>query len=181
MVFLRQDHPLLKQEWSLENFLACPQISMIWEANDTWALDNVLNDEGLKRHVPIMVSSFEQALHIASQSSHELIAIAPSYCTSYAQRHHGNLIAKPLPLAEQLYTQLDIHFILLWHKRHNQDAKVMWLRNEIKGSIGKSHNLASARSFSCKFTGQFSQSEYLLEHGALGMIVDNHYQIIRQY
>ncbi|QOH78440.1 HTH-type transcriptional regulator YidZ [Plesiomonas shigelloides] len=131
-VFLRQDHPLLKQEWSLENFLACPQISMIWEANDTWALDNVLNDEGLKRHVPIMVSSFEQALHIASQSSHELIAIAPSYCTSYAQRHHGNLIAKPLPLAEPLYTQLDIHFILLWHKRHNQDAKVMWLRNEIK-------------------------------------------------
>ncbi|WP_234919558.1 hypothetical protein, partial [Aeromonas veronii] len=27
--------------------------------------------------------------------------------------------------------QLEIAFILLWHKRHNQDAKVMWLRNEI--------------------------------------------------
>ncbi|WP_420481746.1 hypothetical protein, partial [Aeromonas veronii] len=28
--------------------------------------------------------------------------------------------------------QLEIAFILLWHKRHNQDAKVMWLRNEIR-------------------------------------------------
>jgi len=27
---------------------------------------------------------------------------------------------------------LEIAFILLWHKRHNQDAKVMWLRNEIR-------------------------------------------------
>ncbi|HHQ4923316.1 TPA: LysR family transcriptional regulator, partial [Aeromonas veronii] len=26
VVFLRKDHPLLEQKWSLENFLACPQI-----------------------------------------------------------------------------------------------------------------------------------------------------------
>lgn len=132
VVFLRKDHPLLGQKWSLENFLACPQISMVWEANDTWALDSLLEDEGLKREVPIMVASFEQALHIASQSSHELIAVAPSYCGGYASRHHGNLIAMPLPLPEKLYAQLEIAFILLWHKRHNQDAKVMWLRNEIR-------------------------------------------------
>lgn len=132
VVFLRKDHPLLGQEWLLENFLACPQISMVWEANDTWALDNLLEDEGLRREVPIMVSSFEQALHIASQSCHELIAVAPSYCAGYAAKHHDNLVAMPLPLSEDLYQQLEIAFILLWHKRHNQDAKVMWLRNEIR-------------------------------------------------
>ncbi len=48
VVFLRKDHPLLQQKWSLENFLACPQISMVWEANDTWALDSLLEDEGLE-------------------------------------------------------------------------------------------------------------------------------------
>ncbi|MFB2864056.1 HTH-type transcriptional regulator YidZ [Aeromonas sp. MdU4] len=132
VAFLRKDHPLLQQKWSLENFLACPQISMVWEANDTWAFDNLLEEEGLQREVPIMVSSFEQALHIASLSSHELIAVAPSYCTGYASRHHDNLIAMPLPLPEKLYVQLEIAFILLWHKRHNKDTKVMWLRNEIK-------------------------------------------------
>ena len=83
-----------------------------------------------------MVASFEQALHIASQSSHELIAVAPSYCAGYAARHHDNLIAMPLPLPESLYKQLEIAFILLWHKRHNQDAKVMWLRNETKRLYG---------------------------------------------
>lgn len=38
----------------------------------------------------------------------------------------------PLPLPEALYQQLELTFILLWHKRHNQDAKVMWLLNEIR-------------------------------------------------
>lgn len=137
VVFLRRDHPLLAQRWSLDNFLACPQISVVWEANDSWALDNLLEDEGLHRQVPIMVASFEQALHIASQSSHELIAVAPSYCGGYASRHHPNLIAMPLPLTEVLYQQLEIAFILLWHKRHNQDAKVMWLRNEIRRLYGE--------------------------------------------
>ncbi len=56
VVFLRKDHPLLQQKWSLENFLASSQISMVWEANDTRALDSLLEDEGLKREVPIMVA-----------------------------------------------------------------------------------------------------------------------------
>ena len=36
------------------------------------------------------------------------------------------------PTLEALYQQLELTFILLWHKRHNQDAKVMWLLNEIR-------------------------------------------------
>ena len=81
--------------------------------------------------------SFEQALHIAAQKSHELIAVVPSYCADYAARHHPDLIPMPLPLEESLYAQLEIAFILLWHKRHNQDAKVMWLRNETKRLYGQ--------------------------------------------
>ena len=38
----------------------------------------------------------------------------------------------PLPLDEALYRQLDIAFILLWHKRNNHNTKVLWLRDEIK-------------------------------------------------
>ena len=136
VVFLRKDHPLLGQTWSLTRFLACPQVSVVWEASDSWALDDLLEDEGHRRQVPIMVASFEQALHIAAQKSHELIAVVPSYCADYAARHHPDLIPMPLPLEESLYAQLEIAFILLWHKRHNQDAKVMWLRGEIRRLYG---------------------------------------------
>ncbi len=136
MVFLRKDHPLLGQTWSLTRFLACPHVSVVWEASDSWALDDLLEDEGHRRQVPIMVASFEQALHIAAQKSHELIAVVPSYCADYAARHHPDLIPMPLPLEESLYAQLEIAFILLWHKRHNQDAKVMWLRGEIRRLYG---------------------------------------------
>ena len=51
---------------------------------------------------------------------------------SYASLHHDNLISLPLPLEETLYRQLDIAFILLWHKRNNYNTKVLWLRDEIK-------------------------------------------------
>jgi DNA-binding transcriptional LysR family regulator len=111
-------------------------VSVVWEASDSWALDDLLEDEGHRRQVPIMVASFEQALHIAAQKSHELIAVVPSYCADYAARHHPDLIPMPLPLEESLYAQLEIAFILLWHKRHNQDAKVMWLRGEIRRLYG---------------------------------------------
>lgn len=132
MVFLRRDHPLLAQKWSLNNFLACPQVSVVWEGNDEWALDGLLAEQGLRRHVPVRVSSFEQALHIAAQQSHDLIAVAPSYCAHHAAKHHPNLMTMPLPLDEALYRQLDIAFILLWHKRNNHNSKVTWLRDEIR-------------------------------------------------
>lgn len=131
VVFLRNDHPLL-QQWTLENFLACSHCSVVLEVKETWSLDMLLEDQGLQRKVPIMVSSFEQALNVASQSNHELIAVAPSYCAGFAAKYHPNLVTMPLPLPDKLYKQLEVTFILLWHKRHNQDAKVMWLLNEIR-------------------------------------------------
>ncbi|MGY3912283.1 hypothetical protein ACW5XW_17635 [Aeromonas piscicola] len=60
------------------------------------------------------------------------ITAAPSYYASYASVHHDNLISLPLQLEETLYRQLDIAFILLWHKRNNYNTKVLWLRDEIK-------------------------------------------------
>ena len=132
VVFLRQDHPLLRQPWSLDKVLACSHCSVVLEVQETWSLDMLLEDEGLQRKVPIMVSTFEQALNVASQSHHELIAVAPSYCAGFAAKYHPNLVTMPLPLPERLYKQLELTFILLWHKRHNQDAKVMWLLNEIR-------------------------------------------------
>ncbi|MFB2864054.1 HTH-type transcriptional regulator YidZ [Aeromonas sp. MdU4] len=132
VVFLRKDHPLLQQEWSLEHFLDCSHCSVVMEVLETWGLDLLLEDEGMARKVPIMVSSFEQSLHIASQPDNDLIAVAPSYCAGHAAKYHPNLITMPLPLPEELYQQLELTFILLWHKRHNQDAKVMWLLNEIR-------------------------------------------------
>ncbi|MFM5396015.1 HTH-type transcriptional regulator YidZ [Aeromonas veronii] len=132
VVFLRRDHPLLRQLWSLENFLACSHCSVVLEVKETWSLDMLLEDEGLKRNVSVMVSSFEQALYMAAQSQQELIAVAPSYCTAFAAKYHPNLVTLPLPLPERLYSKLELTFILLWHKRHNQDSKVRWLLQEIR-------------------------------------------------
>ncbi|HDO1310165.1 HTH-type transcriptional regulator YidZ [Aeromonas veronii] len=132
VAFIRDDHPLHSKEWNLVNLISYSQVNVVWEGSRDWALDYLLTDIGLSRNIPIYVSSFEQALHIASQDCHELIAVVPSYCTEHAKKHYPNLISKPLPLTDEQYQQLHIYFILLWHKRNNNNTKIIWLRNEIE-------------------------------------------------
>lgn len=76
---------------------------MVLEVLKTWGLDLLLEDEGFARKVPVMVSSFEQSLYIASQADNDLIAVAPLYCAGHAAKYHPSLIAMPLPLSEELY------------------------------------------------------------------------------
>lgn len=96
-VWLREDHPALQEEWNLETFLRYPHISICWEQSDTWALDDVLQEMGLKRNIAMSLPGFEQSLFMAAQPEHALLATAPHYCHRYNQLHHLPLVARPLP------------------------------------------------------------------------------------
>ncbi len=61
-VWLRADHPALREEWDLAAFLRYPHITICWEQRDTWALDDVLQELGYKRNVALTVPGFEQSL-----------------------------------------------------------------------------------------------------------------------
>ncbi len=94
-VWLREDHPALQEEWSLDTFLRYPHISICWEQSDTWALDDVLQEMGRKRHIALSLPGFEQSLFMAAQPDHTLIATAPRYCQHYNQLHQLPLVAPP--------------------------------------------------------------------------------------
>lgn len=57
-VWLRADHPALREEWDLAAFLRYPHITICWEQRDTWALDDVLQELGYKRNVALTVPGF---------------------------------------------------------------------------------------------------------------------------
>ena len=94
-VWLREDHPALQEEWSLDTFLRYPHISISWEQSDTWALDEVLQEMGRARNIALCLPGFEQSLFMAAQPHHTMLATAPRYCQRYNQQHH-------LPLEEAL-------------------------------------------------------------------------------
>lgn len=132
MVYVRKDHPVLDQEWNLATFLSYPHINVVWERTESWALDEILIEQGLTRNVNLTMASFEQALYVAEKPEHEMITTAPRYCQSYCQQLHPNLVALPIPLEDDQQEKLKIPFTMIWHKRNNQNPKIRWLRDTIK-------------------------------------------------
>lgn len=130
-VWLREDHPALREAWDLDTFLRYPHISICWEQSDTWALDDVLQEMGRKRHIALSLPGFEQSLFMAAQPDHTLIATAPRYCQHYNQLHQLPLVARPLPFDAQQREKLMVPFTLLWHKRNSHNPKIVWLRQAI--------------------------------------------------
>ncbi|MGF1682218.1 HTH-type transcriptional regulator YidZ [Photobacterium minamisatsumaniensis] len=135
MVYMRSDHPATKQPWSLETFLQYSHITVLWEARESWALDEVLAAKGLKRNVSLSVSTFEQSLFMAAQPNQLMFTTAPGYCREYIKHHHPNLIAKPIPLENEDTHGLDVPFTLMWHKRNTHNPKLIWLRKAIKEMV----------------------------------------------
>ncbi|AXN30126.1 HTH-type transcriptional regulator YidZ [Vibrio coralliilyticus] len=138
-VYLRDDHPALKQEWNLDTFLRYTHINILWEKSETWALDNVLAEQGLSRTSTLTMASFEQSLFMAAQTGHEYITTAPNYCEHYVKQLHSNLISLPIPVEEEFKQKLMIPFTLIWHKRNAYNPKINWLRENIKQLSMRNH------------------------------------------
>ena len=130
-VYLRKDHPALQQEWDLDAFLAYPHINIQWEGRDTWALDEMLADLGLRRDIALSLTSFEQSLFMAAQAGQTMIATAPGYCRQYMQQFHPELTSIPIPIASVAGRELTVPFTLLWHKRNSRNPKLMWVKDAI--------------------------------------------------
>lgn len=135
LVFVRADHPILREEWNLDNLLKYSHISTVCGNRISWAFDDLLHSMGLARNIQLSYSSFEQSLLMTSQSGHLLITSAPGYCQHYVNEFHLDLVSLPLPLEHVLYQQLDIPFLMLWHKRNSYNSKTLWLREQIKNGI----------------------------------------------
>jgi Transcriptional regulator len=135
-VYLREDHPALQEEWNLETFLRYPHISICWENSDTWALDEVLQESGLKRQIALSLPGFEASMFMAAQPNHSLLATAPFYCQHYNQQHGLKLVTRPIPLEQALLDKLAVPFTLLWHKRNGHNPKLIWLKSLLKDLYG---------------------------------------------
>lgn len=130
-VWLREDHPALREEWNTETFLRYPHISISWEQSDTGAGRCAAGD-GTQTHYRPEPTGFEQSLFMAAQPDHALIATAPVYCQRYNQLHQLPLVARPLPFDTAQLEKMRVPFTLLWHKRNSHNPKIVWLKDTIK-------------------------------------------------
>jgi DNA-binding transcriptional LysR family regulator len=131
VVYFRDDHPALEEEWNLDTFLKYSHINIMWEKSETWALDEVMIEIERERHIGLTLPSFEQSLFMAAQPHHTMLATAPKYCQHYTKQAHPNLISLPIPLDEEQLNKLVVPFTLIWHKRNAHSPKIRLLRDVI--------------------------------------------------
>lgn len=115
---VRQDHPLVQQEVSAEQYTAWPHVLAWREGLNTGSIDHSLGALGLKRDIMTIVDGFSAALALARGS--ELIATVPEKHTA-GLLHGMHTFALPLPI--NTFT-----LSLLWHPRLDGDAAHKWLR-----------------------------------------------------
>jgi len=126
VALVREDHPLLTQDWGLDTFLAYGHINLLLTGIQHWLLDDVLAEYGRYRQIQISLADAFNAMDLCQRS--ELILCMPA---RYANNmlHQFKLKLLPIPVAMQPGS-----YVLAWHQHFEQDSAHQWLRQKIISS-----------------------------------------------
>jgi DNA-binding transcriptional LysR family regulator len=120
-------HPLVSGRITLRRIAAVDHVNVSRRGRTHGALDDVLDDKGLSRHVVAVVSTFTAAAHIITSS--ELTGlISAGYATQVAALTGAHVYEVPAPLPTLPISQA-------WHIRYDLDAAHHWLRRQVEDVV----------------------------------------------
>lgn len=120
VTLMRTGHPAAEKNLTLKRYLGLGHIVVSITGVGPAPIDEALARIGCQRRVQVRVPSFLAALEIAAQS--DLVTTLPSSLARTAAAV-GRFTARPPPLDLGSFTMS-----LLWHGRHQEDARHVWLR-----------------------------------------------------
>ncbi|WP_100754110.1 LysR family transcriptional regulator [Vibrio salilacus] len=123
MCLVRNNHPALKQPWTLNNYLAQRHVQVRCDGNERWLLDYRLADMGKERDIGITVPDFNSAASLCSYT--DFIFTAPSHFVELASKQL-NLTMLPLPMEFP-----PMAYTLFWHRDRENDPALSWIRQII--------------------------------------------------
>ncbi|NMH59183.1 LysR family transcriptional regulator [Alteromonas ponticola] len=117
---MRPDHPLAKEQLSLQGFADADHLLVSITGDVTGITDQALMNVGLSRRVAMSVNHFHAVAPLLQQS--DLICVVPSIAVE-KEIFSGELAVFETPI-ELAKTPLGV----LWHKRQDHDLGLQWLR-----------------------------------------------------
>ena len=120
---MRRDHPAAVGELTLDRFLAERHLKVSMSPTDLRFVDDVLSKMGRSRNVTLNVPHWMLVPHVLGRS--DLISVMPRL---FAQVAAGSdLVLRDLPLPSPTF-----HWSIYWHRRHEGNHAIKWLRTELK-------------------------------------------------
>jgi DNA-binding transcriptional LysR family regulator len=122
-VIVREGHPSLRQELSLQSFIRARHVAVAIGKADA-LVDQQLARSRKKRVVKLTVSHYHVAVDVVTGS--DLLATVPQAIASAAR----GVVTRPLPIKVPSAAVL-----MVWHSLVAHDAANLWLRNTISEQI----------------------------------------------
>ena len=147
-VCARKNHPLLKDDCTLEQYLDCSHIFMAHSGGSgrpapaLIPLDYALQQRGLKRNATLTVHSWRAQAELAAQT--DMIFTVNALTKDMACETYG---LKAFPLPAELNTTLGLN--MFWHRSRNTHPMLVWARGLFRQVVGEFvglPQLAAARS-----------------------------------
>lgn len=120
---VRQNHPLIRNEPSLEEYVALSHVLISWKGTLVGIIDHHLLELGLERRVKLIVPNFLSAPLIVSQT--DMILSLP-YRIAERFKKIAPLEIFPVPIKLPIYD-----LVMVWHPLRDKDPAHLWLRNKI--------------------------------------------------
>jgi DNA-binding transcriptional LysR family regulator len=132
---MRRAHPLARRELSLARLLEQRHVKVSMSPTDLRFVDDVLARQRLRRDVAINVPHWLLVPHILART--DFVAVMPR---RFALAIAGKaLVAHDLPFASEPF-----EWMLYWHRRHDGNAAISWLRETIRAA-GRTLDEAASR------------------------------------
>lgn len=126
MCVMRKGHQLADSELTLDKFVRARHLLISPKGDERGFIDSQLAQQGLTRHVAMIINQFSPAGSILTGS--DLIMTAPVRIIRTLSEHHG-LLSKPCPLpSPTTFNQTK----LVWHRRFSEHSALKWFRDQIE-------------------------------------------------
>jgi DNA-binding transcriptional LysR family regulator len=120
---MRRGHPLARQELDLKRFLAYRHLKVSMSATDLRFVDDVLARRQLRRDVALNVPHSLIVPHVLART--DLLSVMRGRLASAIAGKE--IVARDLPFASEPFD-----WKLYWHRRHDGNQAIAWLRNIIR-------------------------------------------------
>lgn len=122
---MRGTHPLASGKISLKHFLATRHLKVSMAPTDIRFADDVLSKVNLERDVALNVPHWLLVPHVLATTDY--VAVMPGAFAAAVQSR--KLVVRDLPFAAKTFD-----WCLYWHRRHQENAANLWLRERIKSA-----------------------------------------------
>jgi len=120
---VRQNHPVIRNAPSLEEYTATPHTLISWKGTPSGIIDQHLQELGLERRIKLIVPNFLSAPLIVAQS--DMILSLP-YKLAERFTKFVPLQIFPIPIKLPTYD-----LVMIWHPVRDKDPAHCWLREKI--------------------------------------------------